>query len=136
MDVWYLDTSAVAKLVQPEAETRALRSWLGGRRWVISNLHRTELRRAARRVGARTLARAERLLAEADLLSVTGQIFDDAGRADPTELRSLDALHLAAAQALGPDLAGVVAYDARLLDAARQTNIPTVAPGTGPNAGP
>jgi predicted nucleic acid-binding protein len=45
--VWYLDTSALAKLVRPEAETPALRRWLGHRRWIASDLVRTELRRAA-----------------------------------------------------------------------------------------
>jgi len=35
------------------------------------------------------------------------------------ELRSLDAIHLAAAQRLGRDLAVVVSYDERMLGAAR-----------------
>lgn len=85
MQIWYADTSAVVKLVQPEPETAALRAWLAPRRWVVSDLHRTEL-------------------------------------------RSLDALHLAVARMLGPDLAGVVAYDRRLLDAAAAAGIPTASP--------
>ena len=128
MEVWYADTSAVAKLVQPEPETGALLDWLGGRRWVVSDLHRTELRRAALRVGPGTLARAERLLAEVDLLTLSGNEYDLAGRLQPAGLRSLDALHLAAARALGRDLAGVVGYDQRLLDAAAEAGIPVASP--------
>lgn len=128
MEVWYADTSAVAKLVEPEAETAALRAWLGTRRWVVGDLHRTELRRAAVRVGPGAVARADRLLAEVDLLTLTGAEFDRAGRLAPATLRSLDALHLAAAQALGPDLAGVVGYDHRLLDAAAELGIATASP--------
>lgn len=131
MEVWYVDTSAVAKLVRAETETEALRAWLKGRHWVISDLHRTELRRAARRAGSATAARTERLLSEIETVSLNGQVFDDAGRIDPPSLRSLDALHLAAAQCLGTDLAGVVAYDERLLEAARQNGIGVAAPGQG-----
>ncbi len=126
--VWYLDTSALAKLVRPEAETTTLRRWLRSRRWIASDVVRTELRRAAARAGGRAPARADRLVAEADLLSVTAEVFDDAGRLEPSSLRSLDALHLAAARLLGPDLAGIVAYDERLADAARALGITVAAP--------
>lgn len=129
MEVWYLDTSAMAKLVRAEAETPVLRAWLEGRHWVLSDLHRTELRRSAGRTGPATVARAERLLAEAEVLRLDPGAFDDAGRMAPDDLRSLDALHIAAARLLGPDLAGIVAYDRRLADAAHATGIPVEAPG-------
>lgn len=127
--IWYLDTSALAKLVRPETETSALRRWLTTRRWISSDVVRTELRRAAARAGGRALARADRLVAQADLLCVTAEVFDDAGRLEPSSLRSLDALHLAAAQLLGPDLAGIVAYDVRLADAASALGLTVAAPG-------
>lgn len=131
MEVVYADTSAVVKLVQPEVHSGALRSWLTERRWVVSDLHRTELRRAALRAGRfadEMMARAERLLAELDTIRLVGSVFDDAGRIGPDRLRSLDALHLAAATTLGPDLAGIVAYDDRLLEAARHHSIATWSP--------
>lgn len=127
-DVWYVDTSAVVKLVEPEAETDALVVWLSGRHWVVSDLHRTELRRAALRVGNDALARAEALLSELEVLTLTGVEFDAAGRLGPSSLRSLDALHLAAARALGPDLAGIVAYDRRMVEAATQAGVVVAAP--------
>lgn len=130
MAIWYLDTSALAKLVRPEAETPALRRWLEPKQWIVSDLHRTELRRAAARAGGRALARADRLLAESDVLRLDADVFDTAGRMEPTSLRSLDALHLAAAKSLGPDLSGIVAYDERLLHAAAAAGIATAAPGT------
>lgn len=129
MPVWYLDSSAVTKFVRPEPETRPLRRWLSGKRWIISDLHRTELRRAAARAGGRAVARAERLLAESDLLRIDAEVFDRAGRLLPADLRSLDALHLAAAMTLGPDLAGVVAYDARLKSSAVAVGITVASPG-------
>jgi uncharacterized protein len=128
--IWYLDTSAMAKLVRPELETRALRRWLARKRWIVSDLHRTELRRAASRAGGRALARAERLLAESDVVRIDADVFDNAGRIEPSTLRSLDALHLAAATSLGPDLAGIVVYDERLQHAASDAGIATVSPGS------
>jgi predicted nucleic acid-binding protein len=127
--IWYLDTSAMAKLVRREVETPALRRWLGRRRWIVSDLHRTELRRAALRAGGRALARTERLLAESDVLRIDADTFDRAGRLDPPNLRSLDALHLAAALSLGPDLSGIVVYDERMALAAAGAGIPAVSPG-------
>ena len=128
MDVHYVDTSAVVKLIRTEPESAALVVWLSARRWVVSDLHRTELRRAARRTGPVTAARAERLLAHLEIIALEGSAFDTAGRLEPPELRSLDAIHLTCALVLDADLAGIVAYDERLLDAARQTRIPTASP--------
>lgn len=132
MATWYLDTSAVAKLIRTEPETPALRRWLRGKAWILSDLHRTELRRAAARAGGRATARAERLLAEGDVLRLTVEVFDRAGGLLPPGLRSLDALHLAAAMALGPDLAGVVTYDDRLGIAAASAGVPVVSPEAAP----
>jgi predicted nucleic acid-binding protein len=130
MTIWYLDTSAMAKFVRPEPETKHLRRWLAPKRWIISDLHRTELRRAAARAGGRALARADRLLSESDILRIDAETFDRGGRLQPLDLRSLDALHLAAAMTLGPDLAGIVAYDERLRDAAVAAGITVVSPSS------
>lgn len=43
---------------------------------------------------------------------------DRAGDLEPDALRSLDAIHLAAALSIGPDLAVLITYDERLRDAA------------------
>jgi predicted nucleic acid-binding protein len=125
---WYLDTSALAKLVRTETESAALVSWLAPKAWLISDLHRTELRRAALKVGGSTAARAERLIASSDILAIDARIFDLAGELDSSSLRSLDAIHVAAALQLGTDLAGIVAYDDRLLAAAASLGIATASP--------
>ena len=131
MALWYLDTSALAKLVRPEQETGALRRWLRDKRWIVSDLHRTELRRAAARAGGRAPARADRLLSESDVVRIDAAVFDRAGGLAPLELRSLDALHLAAAMTLGPDLAGIVVYDDRLASAATGAGLKVASPGAG-----
>ncbi len=57
-------------------------------------------------------------------------VFERAAILEPEVLRSLDALHLAAALELGDDLDGVVTYDGRLADSARSIGIPVLAPGS------
>ena len=128
--IWYLDTSALVKLIRTEPETASLRRWLRGKRWIGSDLLRTEVRRVVLRAGGvRASQRAEGLLREIDLISVTPDLFDAAGTLEPGSLRSLDAIHLAAALSLGNDLSGVVAYDKALAEAARAVGVAVVAPG-------
>jgi predicted nucleic acid-binding protein len=127
---WYVDTSALVKLVVAEAETPALRTWLGSaeRRLVSSELARAELLRAVRRVSPAHLVRARDVLAAVDLLALHSAVLEQAALLDPPSLRTLDALHLASALALGDDLEGLLAYDERLVDAARAIGLRALAP--------
>jgi len=129
--VHYVDTSALLKLVVEEAETPALISWLDDDDIIAtsSDLTRTELMRAVRRTAPQELTTARRVLDGLVLTSLTTAIYDAAGRLDPDELRSLDALHLAAALDLGDDLEGLVTYDGRLAAAAKANGVPVVVPG-------
>jgi len=126
----YLDTSALAKLVVAEPETAALRAWLSevDRDLVACDLARTELLRAVRRVAPDRVLQARAVLDSITLIDLSASLFEQAGRLDPTTLRSLDAIHLAAALDLGDDLDGLVTYDDRLAEAARSNGIAAVAP--------
>lgn len=127
---YYMDTSALAKLVIAEPETDALRAWIAesDRTLVSCDLTRTELHRAVRCTAPDRLVLARAVLDSLTLLEVTTAIFNDAGRIDPPVLRSLDSLHIASALDLGDELEGLVAYDDRLLAAALLNGIPTVTP--------
>ena len=127
---WYIDTSAVVKLVTVEAETAAMHEWVASNspELVTSDLLRTELLRAGQRIGiADTLAVAEALDA-IDYLPATSAIFDLAGQLGPSDLRSLDALHLATALDLADDCHGIVTYDNRLAAAAHSNGIEVLSP--------
>jgi predicted nucleic acid-binding protein len=127
----YVDTSALVKLVVDEPETAALRRWLRrtDREPVSSDVTRTELLRAVRRGAPDRVELAREVLDSVTLVEVTTAICELAGRLDPAILRSLDAIHLAAAIDLGDDLEAVVVYDERLADAARANGLIVVAPG-------
>ena len=129
-DVAYLDTSAAVKLLMTERESPALRRWLRRRRERASAaLLRVELVRVVRRAGLpRLIPEARKLLAGVHLIRLDDALLDRAADLDPIELRSLDAIHLAAAASLGDDLAAVVSYDDRLLAAATSLGLPTATP--------
>lgn len=126
----YLDTSALVKLVVAEAETPALLAWLKqhARDPVSSDLARTELFRAVRRVAPDRGVRAREVLDSITLITLGTATFEQAGRLDPTILRTLDAVHLAAALSLGDDLDSMVTYDDRLADAAKANGVPVNSP--------
>jgi predicted nucleic acid-binding protein len=126
---WYLDTSAAVKLVMNEPGSAALASWLAtGVTVVSSDLLRTELLRAVRRVDPALMVRARAVLDSVALISVSSDLFDRAALLDPISLRSLDALHLVAALDLGDSLDGIVAYDQGLIDAATALGIAAISP--------
>lgn len=127
---FYLDTSALVKLVVAEAETEPLRGWLAeaDRDPVSSDVARTELLRGVRRAAPERLTDARSVLDAVTLVEVTTAIFEAAGRLEPTVLRSLDALHVAAALDLGDDLDGLVTYDGRLANAAVSNGVSVLSP--------
>jgi predicted nucleic acid-binding protein len=127
---FYLDTSALVKLVVAEPASDAVRGWLAAedRQPISSDLARTELLRAVRRGAPDRLVQARLVLDSITLIELTVSICEAAGRLDPAILRSLDALHVAAALDVGDDLDGLVTYDERLADAAAANGIPVVAP--------
>jgi len=129
-EVAYLDTSAAVKLLMTERESPALRRWLRRRpERASAALLRVELVRVVRRAGLpRLIPQARRLLAGIHLIRLDDALLDRASDLDPTELRSLDSIHLAAAASLGDDLAAVVSYDDRLLAAATSLGLPIATP--------
>jgi len=126
--VVYLDSSALVKLVVREPESVALRSYLRSTpNRVSSALARVEVLRAVLPHGAQARARARQLLEQTSLLALDDALLDAAGSLDLPGLRSLDAIHLAAAQAFGPT--AIVTYDARMVEAAERLSLPVLAPG-------
>ncbi len=93
-----------------------------------SDLLRTEAIRAARRVSPVALEATRDRLERVALITITTDTYRRAGELDPGVLRSLDAIHLAAALTLADDLEGIVTYDARLGEAARALGLPAIAP--------
>lgn len=127
----YLDTSALVKLIVAENESQALLHFLGEHAddsLFSAALARTELIRAVAPNGPSAIADARDLLSSLATVTLTRQLLDDAGTLLPLRLRSLDAIHLAAAQRAGYSLRAVITYDARMLAAAADLGISTASP--------
>ncbi len=135
MNVWYLDSSAIVKFAVAEDESDVLAAWRGDLDsedvLMTCELAVAEVLRAVSRVDGDSeialvhLDALEQLVVDRDLLLA-------AGRLEPAGLRTLDAIHLAAATAAGDDLGGVVTYDERMGAAAQALGLTTLAPGRSP----
>lgn len=128
--VVYLDSSALLKLVFEEPESEALTEFLGA--WpvrVASTLARIEVSRIVSRVQDPEAEReARRLLRGVHLIRMDDDIVARAATLSPPAIRSLDAIHLATALVFGPELAGLIAYDRRLLMAAEEHGLTVWSP--------
>jgi predicted nucleic acid-binding protein len=129
----YLDTAALVKLVRREVASDALVDWIGDHPdelLVSSTLAEVELRRAVRRTEPALLAAVPALLSRIAVYEIDDLVRATAAAYDDRQIRSLDAIHLATADAvLGDDLTAFVSYDRRLLAAATALGLPTTSPG-------
>jgi len=130
MPVLYLDSCALVKLVVPEAETDVLgATFSGGTFWATSDLGRTEFMRVVSRREPGLTDDARRVMRAVMTISLDRDTYDLAGRIQPARLRSLDAIHVAAALSLGADLKALVTYDKRLAEAATLNGLTVLSPG-------
>lgn len=135
MSTIYVDTSAAVKRVFPEAESRLLKRAIvtrggDGSLLVTSALTRVELSRTILR------RRSELIVDAADayraalqgiaVAPMTELVVEFARTVEPPALRTLDAIHLATAVAVGAD--EVWTYDERLADAAAVAGMAVHAP--------
>ncbi len=115
MPATYLDSSALVKLAVDEPESSALRRYLRRRRPLVSSaLARTEVLRALLLEGDEGVARGRAVLGSIELVRVNDWVLNMAGVLSPTDLRSLDAIHLATVRRLGSDVREIVTYDERM----------------------
>lgn len=128
MSRWYLDTSAALKLLVEEAESDTLAATIdsASAELVSCWLLETELRRAAQRETGLTQQMVSEFLDGVDVYEVPSSVFREAGLLPGAALRSLDALHLAAAVRIGVD--HVLTYDKRMSQAASDLGLSVLAP--------
>ncbi len=140
MALFYVDASALVKLVREETESGALRAYLGDADLVSSELILTEVPRAVRRAVAQDptlpldlmLKRTGELIGVLALRTLDRALLAGAGALTEPALRSLDALHVASAVDLYP-IEAFVTYDERQAAAARLAGLRTMAPGALPS---
>jgi predicted nucleic acid-binding protein len=131
VSLYYAGTSAVIKLLVEETDSQAFAAFYDDHsdaEWVSSALLRIEVTRAVTRAMPALMPAARDLLLAFSYIAIDDDIVDGAMNEPDRRLRSLDAIHLATARILEPELDGLVAYDDRLLGAAADAGLVTVAP--------
>jgi len=124
----YVDASALVKLIVDEPESPSMFRWyVESGRLATSTIGIIETRRAANRRGHDPV-HLENVLRSVVILEVDGIVARSASRVAPSALRTLDAIHLATALAMGPEIGAFVTYDDRLAEAARAVGLPVLRP--------
>jgi uncharacterized protein len=129
--VLYFDSSALVKLAITEAESASLRSWLTDRPNLVlvsSSLIRAEVPRAVWRADPSALPESYQVIRRTTEIEVSDSVLSKAASVRPVILGAADAIHLASALTLRRELTAFVAYDKRLLAAARDAGLPVASP--------
>ena len=128
MSVSYVDASALTKLALDEPDSVAMRRWYVERDHIASSrIGLIETRRAVGR-GPHDPEHLETIIGSVVAIELDARIADQAAVVGPPSLRTLDAIHLATAVSLGPEVDAFVTYDDRLAAAARSLGLPVVRP--------
>jgi predicted nucleic acid-binding protein len=133
--VIYLDSCAITKLIVVEPESNALADWIDEHArtdLVTSVLSEIEVPRALRRSCPGVLGAVTGVLKRLYRIEINDEVRATAAAYLEPNLRSLDAIHLATADAVvatGKSLNAFVTYDKRLAAAAADAGHVVVAPG-------
>jgi hypothetical protein len=124
----YVETSAAAKLLKREPESAVVREFIAqliddDHLVVSGRILETELRRIAVRQGI-DQNKASEVLELLDVLEHDRSQFRQAGTIGGEQVRSLDALHLAAAMRVGAD--AMLTFDERLERACELVGLPVL----------
>jgi len=131
VSLYYADTSAVIKLMVEETHSKAFAAFYDDHaeaEWVSSALLRIEVTRAVTRAMPALLPDARDLLTAFSYIAIDDEIVDAAMSEPDRGLRSLDAVHLATARILAPELDALVTYNDRLIKAATDAGLPVASP--------
>jgi predicted nucleic acid-binding protein len=131
VSLYYADTSAVIKLLAEESHSVAFAAFYDSHadaEWVSSALLRIEVTRAVARAAPALLPDARDLLSAFSYIAIDDEIVEAAMNEPDRALRTLDAIHLATARILGPELDGLVSYGTRLAIAASDAGLVALSP--------
>ena len=130
MKGWYLDTSAVFKLIFIEPESKTLLSYLKNRN-VTSRLTRVEIARNIKGFEKQVQAKTSSILSTISLIELSPPIMISAEQAvASTALRPADSIHVASALNIGEAIEGLITYDKVMAQEARKLGLRVESPGS------
>lgn len=126
---WYLDSSAVLKLLIDEKESVVLTGFIDFQ-VTSSALTRVEVIRTLHKIAPEKIEEAKVILKGFDVIPINGAVLNIAESFDSSNtLRSLDALHVATVLFLEKTVNGLISYDKDMIVNAKQLGIETISPG-------
>jgi predicted nucleic acid-binding protein len=126
---WYIDSSAIIKLIKPELETKTLLQQLP-QSITTSQLSRVEVIQTINLNFAELLEDAYDILLDIPMVAVDHSILLGAENLPAfVKLRALDSIHMATAFSMKSEIEGVVTYDKEMVKAASALGFKTMSPG-------
>ena len=127
--MWYMDSSAIIKLIKPEKESAALIKKLPSS-LITSRISRVEVARTIAKHEPDLLNTAYDVLADIQMIPVEDSIITIAENLPlHIDLRSLDSLHIASALHIRNALKGIITYDKEMVRAGIALGFNTMSPG-------
>ena len=126
---WYLDSSAILKLLIAEKESAALTDFIN---FTIKSsvLTRVEVIRTLHKIAPEKTADAKEILAGIDVTPLNSAVLNIAENfSSSITLRSLDALHVATVLFLEKTVEGLLTYDKQMIANAKLLGLKTISPG-------
>lgn len=126
---WYIDSSAILKLIFTEKETPALDKVMSNK-MVTSTLTRVEVKRAVNRINSTKSKVANDVLAQLQYIELDSQTLNLAEAFSPdVTLRTLDAIHVASVLRISEAVQGIITYDKQMIANAEKMGIKVLSPG-------
>jgi uncharacterized protein len=126
---WYIDSSAIIKLIKPELETKTLLQQLP-LSITTSQISRVEVIRTINVNFAELLEDAYDILSDIPMVAVDHSVLLAAENLPAfIKLRALDSIHMATAFTMKSEIEGVVTYDNEMVKAASALGFITMSPG-------
>ena len=126
---WYIDSSAILKLIFTEKETPALDKVMNNK-MVTSTLTRVEVKRAVNRINSTKSKVANDVLAQLQYTELEPQTLNLAEAFSPdVTLRTLDAIHVASVLRISEAVQGIITYDEQMIANAEKMGIKVLSPG-------
>ena len=127
--MWYMDSSAIIKLIKLEKESAALIRKLPSS-LITSRISRVEVARTIAKHEPDLLDAAYDILADIQMIPVEDSIITIAENLPQhIDLRSLESLHIASAMAIRNALKGIISYDKEMVRAGISLGFKTMSPG-------
>ena len=126
---WYIDSSAILKLIFIEKETAELDKVMNNA-MVTSTLTRVEVKRAVSRINPEKLVVANDVLSQLQYTELDPQTMQLAEAFTPDiTLRTSDAIHVASVLQINRAVQGIITYDKQMIANAQNMGIRVLSPG-------